>query len=136
MGLTGACLCGAVRYELSAEPASPMICHCKNCQRQAGSAFSTIARVPESALKTTGKLSTYDDKGDLSGEPVVRQFCGQCGSPLFSHVAAFPGMVWIKVGTLDDTSSFAPAAHLWGKSKQAWVDPGDAPIFDTVPGGT
>ncbi len=36
-GLKGGCLCGAVRYSVSAEPAMQAVCHCRNCQRQAGS---------------------------------------------------------------------------------------------------
>ena len=46
MALTGRCLCGSVQYEIDSEPTMPGICHCKNCQRQAGSAFSTLAGVP------------------------------------------------------------------------------------------
>ncbi|HAU21461.1 MAG TPA: aldehyde-activating protein [Erythrobacter sp.] len=133
MGTTGGCLCGAVRYELGAEPGMPMICHCKNCQRQAGTAFSTIVGVPESAIKVTGTVKSYQDKGDLTGKSVRREFCGECGSPLFSHVKVAPGMVWIKAGTLDDTSDFVPAVQIWGKSKQCWLDLGDIPILDTAP---
>ena len=41
MKKTGGCLCGQVRYETKAEPMMTGVCHCKNCQKQAGSAFST-----------------------------------------------------------------------------------------------
>lgn len=134
MGLTGGCLCGAVRYELTAEPLASMNCHCKNCQRQAGSAFSTIIGVPEGGVSVTGEPRTYVDHGD-SGGRVQRQFCGNCGSPLFSIVDSAPGMVWIKAGTLDDTSTFKPAMNIYAKSKQAWLDLGEAPAFETLPDG-
>lgn len=133
MGTTGGCLCGKIRYELGVEPSMPIVCHCKNCQRQAGSAFSTIVGVPEGAITVSGEVKSYQDKGDLTGKSVRREFCGDCGSPLFSHVEVVPGMVWIKAGTLDDTSGYAPTMQLWGKSKQCWLDLGDIPLVDTVP---
>lgn len=134
MTTTGGCLCGAVRYEVKGDPAIQLVCHCSHCQKQAGSAFSTIMGVPEAALTVTkGEATSYVDRGE-SGKAVERQFCGTCGSPLFSKVEVSPGMVWIKVGTLDDTSAFSPAAHIWTKSKQAWVDTGAVPAFETNPG--
>jgi hypothetical protein len=108
-------------------------CHCKNCQRQSGSAFSTIIGVPEGALVIEGEFKTYDDQGE-SGEAVLRDFCPNCGSPLFSRVAVAPGLVFIKVGTLDNTDAFSPAMHLWTKSKQHWIDLAGQLAFETNPG--
>ncbi|GAA4043155.1 GFA family protein [Parerythrobacter jejuensis] len=129
---TGGCLCGAVRYAISADPAMAVNCHCKNCQRQSGSAFSTIIGIPEAALSIEGEFKTFDDKGE-SGEAVLRDFCGVCGSPLFSRVAVAPGLIFVKVGTLDDTDDFNPAMHLWTRSKQHWVDLAGATAFETNP---
>lgn len=134
MGLTGGCLCGAVRYELTADPQMSLNCHCKNCQRQAGSAFSVIIGVPEGSVEVTGEVKTYVDHGD-SGGRVQRQFCPNCGSPLFSLVDSAPGMVWVKAGTLDDTSSLNPAMNIFAKSKQAWLELGDILSFETLPEG-
>ena len=53
--MTGGCLCGHVRYKANAEPALTAICHCKNCQKQAGSAFFIVVAVPESALTIQGR---------------------------------------------------------------------------------
>lgn len=131
--MTGGCLCGAVRYTVRSDPAMQVNCHCKNCQRQSGSAFSTIIGVPKDALEIEGEFKTYEDHGE-SGEKVLRDFCGTCGSPLFSRVAVAPDLIFIKVGTLDDTDVFTPAMHLWAKSKQHWVDLEGAVAFDTNPG--
>ena len=131
--LEGGCLCGKIRYRVSGDPAMQVNCHCKNCQRQSGSAFSTIMGFPESALSIEGEFKTYDDQGE-SGESVLRDFCPDCGSPLFSRVAVAPGLTFIKAGTLDETASFAPAMHLWTKSKQEWVDLAGQPAFETNPG--
>ena len=131
--MTGGCLCGQVRYSVSGDAVMQVNCHCKNCQRQSGSAFSTIIGVPEGALTIEGAFKTYDDRGE-SGEAVLRDFCPNCGSPMFSRVAVAPGLIFIKVGTLDDTSAFTPAMHLWTKSKQHWVDLAGQLAFETNPG--
>ncbi len=131
---SGGCLCGAVRYEFSGEPAMQAVCHCSHCQRQAGSAFSTIVGVPEASVTVTaGTPKSYIDHGE-SGKVVERQFCGDCGSPLFSLVEVAPGMTFIKAGTLDDTSLIQPTAHFWTRSKQDWVDTGALRAFETNPG--
>lgn len=132
MGLTGGCLCGKVRYELTTDPLMCVTCHCKNCQRQAGSALSIIVGVPEGSVNVVGEVKTYNDKGD-SGATVRRQFCGDCGSPVFTLVEHPPGVRFIKAGTLDDTSSLKPAFHCYTKSAQDWVELGDIPGFETVP---
>ncbi len=132
MGQTGGCLCGAVRYEMTTEPLMCVTCHCKNCQRQAGSALSIIIGVPEGSVDIQGEVKTYDDTGD-SGATVKRQFCGDCGSPVFTKVQHPPGVMFIKAGTLDDTSGLKPSFHCYTKSAQDWVDLGDIPGFETVP---
>lgn len=133
MAQTGGCLCGKVRYTVDAEPLMCVACHCKNCQKQAGTALSVIVGVPEDAVTITGEFKTYNDTGD-SGATVRRQFCGECGSPLFSRLE-MPGMMFIKAGTLDDTSQLKPSVHCYTKSKQDWYDLGDIPGFETVPQG-
>ncbi|MEQ8410197.1 MAG: GFA family protein [Erythrobacter sp.] len=129
---TGGCLCGKVRYRIAGEPLMCVVCHCKNCQRQAGSALSIIVGVREDALLVEGAVRTYDDTGE-SGGRVRRQFCDTCGSALFSRLDHPPGLAFVKAGTLDDTSELAPAFHCWTKSKQAWTPLGDIPAYDTVP---
>ena len=132
--MEGGCLCGAVRYSVAGDPAMQVVCHCSHCQKQAGSAFSTIIGVPSAALEVTaGEPKSYMDKGE-SGGAVERRFCGNCGSPLFSLVETVPDMVFVKTGTLDDTDFFRPALHLWTRSKQCWVDTGDVPAVATNPG--
>jgi hypothetical protein len=51
---TGGCQCGSVRYVLAAEPVRTVACHCKECQRQSGSAFGMSMIVPGKSLTVTG----------------------------------------------------------------------------------
>ena len=93
------------------------ICHCRNCQKQGGSAFSVLISVDSSQLTVTGEPKLFLDHGD-SGAPVHRHFCGTCGSPLFSILPANPALTHIKAGTLDDPSIMMPRVHVWCDS--AW----------------
>ena len=129
---TGGCLCGKVRYRMTGPVRMCVACHCKNCQRQAGSALSVVIGLDEDAIEITGTVKTYRDKGETGGD-VWRQFCGDCGSPLFTIADAAPGMKFIKAGTLDDTSALRPAFHCYTKSKQDWLTLGDLPHFAEMP---
>ena len=122
MVITGQCLCGDIKYEIGSAPAVTLVCHCKNCQRQAGSAFSTLAGVPKADFRfLEGDVKLYEDMDTDSGNAVERFFCGNCGSPIFSAIPGQPDTLYLKTGTLDDTSGFTPQAHVWCVSKQDWV---------------
>ena len=120
--IEGGCNCGAVRYKLAGTPVVTAQCHCRNCQRQSGSAFSVNLVVRRSEVETTGELATYVDTDTLSGNPVYRRFCGHCGSPIFSDLSDSKGITIIKLGTLDDPAAFAPAISVWTSTKLPWVD--------------
>jgi hypothetical protein len=107
--MTGGCLCGQVRYSATAEPALVAVCHCKNCQKQTGTAFSVVIGVPKSAISIEGPIKTFHDTGD-SAQRVDRNFCSECGSPISSDV-----------GTLDDTTWLDPKMHVYCDSAQNWT---------------
>lgn len=118
----GGCLCGGVRYAFEAEPLLTAVCHCRNCQKQSGSAFSLIVALPAEALRLSGEtLAVYQDVGQDSGQPVQRYFCRACGSPIKSEGALAPGLVFVKAGTLDDTTWLAPSMAMWCDSSQPWL---------------
>ena len=61
--MTGGCLCGQVRYSANTEPAFVGVCHCKNCQKQTGTAFSVLVGIPKTAMSVQGQLKTFHDTG-------------------------------------------------------------------------
>ena len=131
--LVGGCLCGAIRYRAEAEPVMQGVCHCTHCQKQAGSAFSIVMGFPKGTVAIEGTPKSYDDSGD-SGGRVERIFCPTCGSPLFTKADAAPDLFFIKAGTLDDPSRFAPAIHFYAQTKLPWVETGNVPAFERMPG--
>jgi len=120
--MTGGCLCGAVRYRLSGEPAMVAVCHCRTCQRNTGSAFSTNVAMPRDALVTEGQaLATYETRTDASGPPFFRSFCARCGSPVCARGEAYTGIVFVKAGTLDDPAEVVPTLHIWCAEQLPWI---------------
>lgn len=117
----GGCLCGAVRYTAAWPPLATATCSCTHCQKQSGSAISILAVLPRDAVTVTGTLTVYQDRAD-SGQAVFRKFCGACGSPVITETpqGTADGLIFIKAGTLDDTSNLAPAVHYWTDSAQDW----------------
>ena len=123
---TGKCLCGIVKYELKSSPLTSGVCHCKNCQRSGGSAFSTVAAVNKNDLVIIeGELKLYSDSDTDSGDTVQRFFCDKCGSPIYSAVPSTPDIFYLKLGSMDDTSYFSPEFHVFCGSKQNWVQLGE-----------
>lgn len=120
----GGCLCGAVRFRLDrGGVVGSSHCHCRDCQRATGSAFATFCFVPDAAFDLQqGKPRSFTVTGTSGGE-VTRSFCGDCGSQLYSVVAAMPGFFFVKAGALDDASWMVPSADYWGSSAQPWCTP-------------
>lgn len=129
----GGCLCGSVRYRARTARARTLVCHCRACQRQTGSAFSVVLALPASDLSVEGSLRTYAHAAD-SGRTVHRRFCPACGSPVLTEVPDKPGLVVLKAGTLDDPAGLRPQLHLWCKNAQPWIDlPTDLPCLPEQP---
>ena len=134
--LTGGCLCGAIRYDMAGEPVFSSQCHCRDCQRASGSAYIATMRVPAAGFRIThGTPKCYVTAAD-SGSEVIRAFCGNCGSPIYSQVSARPDLVGLRVTSLDDPSWFRADAHIFVKSAQPWDQINPAiPKYDTYPPG-
>ena len=130
---TGGCMCGAVRYECSAEPLRTANCHCRDCQKASGGAFVSALAVPKSALKIAGEVKYYEVKAD-SGNMVSRGFCPNCGARLFGKPQGAPDVAVIMAGSLDDPSWFRPAMDLYTASAQPWdYMRSDLPKFTKMP---
>ncbi|MEQ1930545.1 MAG: GFA family protein [Parvularculaceae bacterium] len=119
--LLGGCHCGSLRYALSAPPLMIYNCHCANCQKITGSAFTIAATVMETALAfTAGAPARVEWKAD-SGNVRFGLFCGACGSRIANGQTPSVGVLSLRAGTFDDTSWVEPVGDIWTKSAQPWV---------------
>ena len=117
---TGGCQCGSVRYVVTTEPLRLIACHCKECQRQSGSAFGMAMPVKKDSLTVTGLTKQVTRIGDSRNE-VTGVFCPECGVRIYHVLTSAPDLVSLKPGTLDDTTWLRPGAFIWMKSAQGWV---------------
>jgi len=119
--LAGGCLCGQIRYECDEEPRYAYICHCRDCQRAHGSAYCPGLMFRRDAVRIVqGSPKDFTRRAD-SGSHITRQFCPDCGSPLFTRLEHLPGIVIVKAGTLDDPRDFKPEHHIWARSEMPWA---------------
>ena len=112
-GFSGGCLCGSIKYEVVSDPVRMVNCHCDDCRKNTGAAFSTNIFVKADDINILqGTTNRFEHIAD-SGNTRVKEFCGNCGSPLFGHGPSRPGMKSVKVGTIDDASFAEPTANLY-----------------------
>ncbi|HZT87441.1 MAG TPA: GFA family protein [Stellaceae bacterium] len=137
--LTGGCLCGALRYEVTEPPVMTYACHCSDCQRITSSAFSLAITVPDAAFRLTNGEPRVVERVADSGRTVARWLCPECGCWIAGGpqpgAARGQRIRRVRAGTLDDRSWLRPTAHFWTRSKQPWVVlPEGSQIFETQPG--
>jgi hypothetical protein len=123
---TGACLCGAVRYEIAGELAPIQLCHCSMCRRASGAGFAANMPVRAADFRITSGEAALKAYPSSAGKQ--RVFCGECGSPIISRSAGDPGMVRVRAGTLDEPAPTHPAFHFHVASRASWL-----PITDDLP---
>jgi len=110
---TGGCLCGAVRYSVRGDPLHVIRCHCADCRKESGSAFTVYAWWPVEAFELRGEISSYDGRG----------FCARCGSRLLD--TTHPDThIEIRIGSLDDAPfELRPEQEVWVKRRESWIPP-------------
>jgi len=115
----GQCLCGNIKYTVSAAPVRMGQCHCTDCQRSTGTGHSSIAFFKKDDVTIQGEANSYDSITD-TGSTLTRYFCSTCGSRLFGRTTSVQDVISISVGTMDDSSWFNPNAIVYNKRKQHW----------------
>jgi hypothetical protein len=116
----GGCQCNRVRYRADTTRARLIVCHCKECQRQSGSAFGMSLSTPSADFSVTGPLKSFE-RGSERGTRMVCHFCAECGTRIYHQPTHTSERVNIKAGTLDETGWLTPELHIWLRSKQPWT---------------
>ena len=132
MKIEGGCYCKEVRYESTGEVVMKGQCFCRECQYITGGDSLLIMGVPEEGFKVTkGALKGFK-RPDLPNG-VTREFCANCGTHMTTR--AMPGLVMLKIGTLDDPSIFGgPDMAIFTCDKQAYHHvPEGIPTFEKLP---
>jgi hypothetical protein len=127
--MTGACLCGAVAYQVDGEVSGVWFCHCSKCRRANGSAFQAAAVCARESFRWTGGEALIAGYSTPSG--YRRSFCRTCGSPVPLFVAG-TDYVWLPAGALEcDAVGLRASRHIFVGSKAPWFEITDAlPRFE------
>ncbi|RDW93366.1 GFA family protein [Aspergillus mulundensis] len=122
MSYKGHCICGSIQVSLKEQPPNSLRCYCRNCARSGGgSSINYVVDEPEFKLDGTSSLKSFEDSQTLSGNTIVRQFCGSCGSPVATKSPKFPGKALVKASLFDAISP--PKAEVFTDRRQEWQRP-------------
>ena len=132
--LTGGCLCGGVRYQLTGQCRDIINCHCENCRRTHGN-FAAYTSVQQSELKFTRQhtLQWYHDESP----DTFRGFCNCCGASLFWDARDSRGQISVAAGSLDDSRELKTIGHVFVSEAGKYYEINDAlPRFQTSNAGS
>ncbi len=116
---TAACACGRLTARCTGEPERVSICHCLDCKRRTGSAFSYNATFPEAQVAVSGPSTRFRRTGD-EGHWCEYQFCPGCGSTVAYGIERRPGMVTVPVGAFADPDFPEPRFSVFGELRHKW----------------
>lgn len=135
MRIEGRCYCGALRYAVEGQPLFKGQCHCRECQYISGGMPNVTMGMPAAGFSYTKGAPKEFRRSDL-GDPVTREFCGECGTHILSRSPKLAGAVLLKVGTFDDPSVFGtPQMAIFTIDQQPFHQlPPGVPAFERMPG--
>ncbi len=121
---SGACLCGAVSFEIEAPSLWVAHCHCSQCRRAHGAAFVTwVGAAAERFRLTAGEelLSWHASSADSR-----RGFCRRCGSTMLFQSERWPLEMHVVRANIDGEIDRDPQAHVYSDTAVDWVHLGDS----------
>ena len=130
---TGRCYCGQINFEFDDPIHSQLICHCRECRQLSGGKPNASIVISEKNFRVSkGELKRFA-RSDLEA-PRVRYFCDNCGTHVCVKSPPRPGMLVLKIGTIDDHSWFIPQASIYCIDKQPLHQVRDGvPDFERTP---
>ena len=127
----GNCACGTVRFRLTSRPMFVHCCHCRDCQRQTGSAFVLNALIETDRVEIlAGEPQPVSVPTD-SGQPHNIYRCPKCEVAVWSDYGRRPKLRFVRVGTLENPAALPPDIHIYTRSKLPWITlPKGVPAFE------
>jgi hypothetical protein len=123
-----ACSCGQLAALCQGEPVRISVCHCLECKRRSGSAFSCNARFRDADVTVEGRAKEYVRTSD-AGNHVTYSFCPDCGTTVHYRIDAQPGLTAIPVGAFADVDFPAPFLSYYHASRRyPWVEIAAEPL--------
>jgi len=126
---TTTCLCGNIEFGVTGPFGEVRYCHCTQCRKVTGSAFSANVKIHRSNWSLSKGSSDITEFEQAPG--IFRAFCSQCGSPIYSRLDNDPDYLRVRLGSFDEPPGVNVTAHVWVSSKAPWhaIDE-SIPCFD------
>ena len=122
MKIDGGCHCGHIRYEAEIDPANVGVCHCTDCQKLTGSAFSTYVFAGRDSFRLLGGKPKIYVKTAESGNRRAQAFCPECGTRIYASAdEPNPERFNLRVGTVNQRRELRPQSQIWCRSALPWV---------------
>jgi len=120
VNITGGCLCGSVRYEVTQRPDDDGVgyCHCRMCQKAAGGLFAYLVVFSGAEKAATFRFTQGEPEYYRSSESAERGFCRVCGTPLVFRHSEYMAVM---IGSLDHPEDFPPDAHTGIEGQVPWL---------------
>jgi len=125
----GGCLCGEIRFQVTAPPLLTAACHCTGCQKLSASAFSLTLSAPHEGFRITKGEPVV---GGLHG-PHAQLYCPRCKNWMFTRPEGLEWLVNIRATMLDDHSWFEPFVEVFTAEKLPWATTGARHSFASQP---
>jgi hypothetical protein len=116
--LTGGCVCGGVRFEVTEPFVSSGWCHCTRCQHRTGvNASAGAAVVPGSFRITQGEelVTEWTPPGGF-----IKAFCSACGGHLYSRAPDGWDRLSVRLGAVDGDPGIRPQYHQHTATAAVW----------------
>jgi len=131
---TASCHCGTVELRCHGSPRKISMCHCLDCQRRTGSAFSVAVFYLRDMIAVQRGITNSFERDSASGFPVKFHFCVRCGSNVYWEPRRMPNIVGVALGAFADPKFPQPMQSVWTRDKHAWlVIPDDMTEFEVNP---
>lgn len=114
--ITGACLCGNVRFHTQAEPEFIGNCHCDDCRKSSGSVYATYVFMQKEDVHLTGQTHSYSHVVP-SGNVLTKHFCPNCGSQIFHVGQRRPTWIGLRAGCIHEHVHVKPQINLFAGHK-------------------
>lgn len=112
----GGCLCGKIRFRVTAAPLDSGYCHCRMCQRNSGAPVVAWVTFPTSCFEwIAGEAAEYP-----SSAHATRRFCASCGSYLVFFSTKSPNEISVNTASFDAPEAFPPRKHIFVESRIPW----------------
>ncbi len=121
--VSGACLCGAVRFTATLPSLWCAHCHCTQCQRFHGAPLVTWVGFAAAGFRLVA--GEHSLRWYRSSAPAQRGFCGDCGSSIFFQSERWPGEMHVALGNLLEPLDREPEAHVHYDSHVGWLELAD-----------